>query len=160
LEQTKTRVFSRILVAIDGSETSLRAADYAIEIAEGNNAALLIAIHVLDSRVGYAYSSDIYGLATPTSISELLEDIKKEAEKWFDKIKQKTHDINNKIRLKTEVVTTDRSVAGAIVGYSEHENTDLIIIGTRGRSGFKRMLLGSVASGVVTYAHCPVLIVK
>jgi nucleotide-binding universal stress UspA family protein len=65
LEQSKTRVFSRILVAIDGSETSLRAADYAIEIAEENNADLLIAIHVLHSRVGYAYSSDIYGLATP-----------------------------------------------------------------------------------------------
>ena len=160
MEQTKTRVFSRILVAIDGSETSLRAADYVIEIAEENNADLLIAIHVLDSRVGYAYSSDIYGLATPTSISDLLEDIKKEAEKWFDKIKQKADDINKKIRLKTEVVTTDRSVAGAIVGYAEHENTDLIIIGTRGRSGFKRMLLGSVASGVVTYAHCPVLVVK
>ena len=121
---------------------------------------MLIAIHVLDSRVGYAYSSDIYGLVTPTSISDLLEDIKKEAEKWFDKIKQKADDINKKIRLKTEVVTTDRSVAGAIVGYAEHENTDLIIIGTRGRSGFKRMLLGSVASGVVTYAHCPVLVVK
>ena len=131
MEQTKTRVFSRILVAIDGSETSLRGADYAIEIAEKNNADLLIAIHVLDSRVGYAYSSDIYGLVTPTSISDLLEDIKKEAEKWFDKIKQKADDINKKIRLKTEVVTTDRSVAGAIVGYAEHENTDLIIWDTR-----------------------------
>jgi nucleotide-binding universal stress UspA family protein len=36
----------------------------------------------------------------------------------------------------------------------------LIAIGTRGRSGFKKLLLGSVASGVVTYAHCPVMVVK
>ena len=37
---------------------------------------------------------------------------------------------------------------------------DLIVLGTRGRSGFKRILLGSVASGVITYAHCPVMVVK
>ena len=88
MEQTKTRVFSRILVAIDGSETSLRA-DYAIEIAEENNADLLIAIHVLDSRVGYAYSSDIYGLVTPTSISDLLEDIKKELRSGLIRLNKK-----------------------------------------------------------------------
>jgi nucleotide-binding universal stress UspA family protein len=166
LIQTKKRKFSKILVAIDGSETSLRAADYAIEIAaeekeeNNNNAALLIAIHILPSQIGYAYSSDIYGSTTPTSISELLEDIKKEAEKWFDKIRQKAYNINKKIQLKTEVIATDRSIAPAIVEYAEHENIDLIVIGTRGSSGFKRMLFGSVASGVVTYAHCPVMVVK
>ena len=164
--QTKKRKFSKILVAIDGSETSLRAADYAIEIAaeekeeNNNNAALLIAIHILPSQIGYTYSSDIYGSTTPTSISELLEDIKKEAEKWFDKIRQKAYNINKKIQVKTEVIATDRSIAGAIVEYAEHENIDLIVIGTRGRSGFKKMLLGSVASGVVTYAACPVMVIK
>jgi nucleotide-binding universal stress UspA family protein len=136
LVQTKKRKFSKILVAIDGSETSLRAADYAIEIAaekkEDNNAALLIAIHVLPSQIGYAYSSDIYGLATSTSISEFLESIKKEAEKWFDKVKQKSEDTNKKIQLKTEVIATDRSVVAAIVEYAERENIDLIVIGTRG----------------------------
>ena len=160
MTQTHTTRFSKILVAIDGSETSLKAADYAIEIAGENNDASLFAIHVLPSQVGYAYSSDIYGSATSTSISELLEDIKKEAEKWFDKIKQKTYVRNKKIQIKTEVVVTDRSVVGTIVEYAEHENIDLIAIGTRGRSGFKKMLLGSVASGVVTYAHCPVMVVK
>ena len=121
---------------------------------------MLIAIHVLPSQIGYAYSSDIYGLATSTSISEFLESIKKEAEKWFDKVKQKSDDTNKKIQLKTEVIATDRSVVAAIVEYAERENMDLIVIGTRGRSGFKKLLLGSIASGVATYAHCPVLIVK
>jgi nucleotide-binding universal stress UspA family protein len=44
--------------------------------------------------------------------------------------------------------------------YSEKNNVDLIVVGTRGRTGFKKMLLGSVASRVVTYAHCPVLVIK
>jgi nucleotide-binding universal stress UspA family protein len=48
----------------------------------------------------------------------------------------------------------------AIVEYAERENIDLIVIGSRGLTGFRKLLLGSVASGVVTYAHCPVLVVK
>jgi nucleotide-binding universal stress UspA family protein len=41
-----------------------------------------------------------------------------------------------------------------------NEKANLIVIGTRGRSGLKKLMLGSVASDVVTYAHCPVLVVK
>lgn len=47
-----------------------------------------------------------------------------------------------------------------IVDYAERESVKLIVIGTRGRTGFKRLLLGSVALGVVTYSHCPVMVVK
>jgi nucleotide-binding universal stress UspA family protein len=101
----------------------------------------------------------MFGLVTPSSINELLEDAKYEAQQWFDKIKEKLYE-NGDIQLKTEVVVSPISVVGAIVDYAEHENVDLIVIGSRGRSGFKKLLLGSTASGVVTYATCPVLVVK
>jgi nucleotide-binding universal stress UspA family protein len=52
------------------------------------------------------------------------------------------------------------NLVGAIVEYAELENIDLLVIGSRGLTGFKKLLVGSVASGVVTYAHCPVLVVK
>jgi nucleotide-binding universal stress UspA family protein len=158
--------FWKILVPIDGSDQSLDAAHYAIEMAKKEkNDVQLIAIHVLLSQIGYAFtSSDIYTLNTSSSIRELLEDIKKEAERWFNKIKEKADTTSglqeNKIRLKTEVITTDTSIVSAIVEYAEREKIDLIVIGTRGRSGFKKLLLGSVASGVVTYATCPVMVVK
>jgi nucleotide-binding universal stress UspA family protein len=158
--------FCKILVAIDGSDQSMDAANYAIEMAKNEkNDVQLIAIHVLLSQIGYAYaSSDIYTLNTSSSIRELLENINKEAQKWFDKVKEKAAasdlEEKNKIQLKAEVITTDTSIVGAIVEYAEHENIDLIVIGTRGRSGFKKLLLGSVASGVVTYATCPVMVVK
>jgi nucleotide-binding universal stress UspA family protein len=51
-------------------------------------------------------------------------------------------------------------VLPAIVDYAEKNKVDLIVVGTRGRSGFTKLLLGSVASGVVTYASCPVMVVK
>jgi nucleotide-binding universal stress UspA family protein len=51
-------------------------------------------------------------------------------------------------------------VAGAIVRYAEEYNVDLIVVGTRGRSSFTKLLLGSVASPVLTYAHCPVLLIR
>lgn len=63
-------------------------------------------------------------------------------------------------KIKTDVVTTPVSIVSTILEYAENENTDLIIIGTRGVTGFKRILLGSVASGIVTYAHCPVLVIR
>ena len=43
---------------------------------------------------------------------------------------------------------------------AEENDINLIVIGTRGLSGFKKLLLGSVATHVITYAHCPVLVVK
>lgn len=48
----------------------------------------------------------------------------------------------------------------SIVEYAEEHKIDLIVIGTKGLSGIKKMLLGSTASGVVTYAHCPVMVIK
>ncbi len=66
---------------------------------------------------------------------------------------------DDKIQLRTEIISSVTTVGG-IVNFAERENIDLIAIGTRGRSGFKKLLLGSVASGVVTYAHCPVMVVK
>jgi nucleotide-binding universal stress UspA family protein len=58
------------------------------------------------------------------------------------------------------VIDSPLQVVAAIVNYSDHEKEELIVIRTRGRSGISKMLLGSVASGVVTYACCPVVVVK
>ena len=62
-------------------------------------------------------------------------------------------------QIKTKIISSINTAEG-IVDYAQEKNLELIVIGTRGRSGFKKMLLGSVPSKVVTYAHCPVLVVK
>jgi nucleotide-binding universal stress UspA family protein len=159
--------FSKILVLVDGSQPSINAADRAIALAkkEKDNPQLLIALHVVFSRVGYAYSPEgvfgMDGLTTPNAMKEILENAKKEAQQWFDNIKEKINmDNNNNIQLQPDVVVTATSIVSAIVEYAKNKDVDLIVIGTRGRSGFKKLLLGSVASGVVTNAACPVMVVK
>ena len=62
--------------------------------------------------------------------------------------------------MKTELINSHRPVDYIILEYAEEKNIDLIVVGAKGRSGFKKSLLGSVASSVVTYAHCPVMVVR
>jgi nucleotide-binding universal stress UspA family protein len=74
--------------------------------------------------------------------------------------KEKGNGIVTTINLSSDVTPSNKSVIAEIVDYAENNNIDLLVIGTRGRSGVRRLLLGSIASGVVTYAHCPVLVIK
>ena len=105
----------------------------------------------------------ISGFTTPDIVNDLLEDAKKEAQQWFNKIEEQINNEvnnNNNIQLQTEVIVTATSIVSAIVEYAKNRNVDLIVTGTRGRSQFKKLLLGSVASGVITDAACPVMVVK
>jgi len=149
--------FEKVLMCVDGSESSMKAAEYAVMLAK-QNGAQVIALNVIVSQLGYVYSAGAFGLVTPNTINDLLERSKQEAQKWFDDIGKNA--VTNGVKFKTEVVASPTSVVPAIVDYAEKNKVDLIMVGTRGRSGFTKLLLGSVASGVVTYASCPVMVVK
>ena len=157
------RKFKKILVAIDGSQESISAADYAISIAKETtitaaekHSSELILLHVMPSEVKFGHASGIFGVIPP----EHAEHMKQEAHKWFEKIRDNLDNTHSNIVICTEVISTGASPQVAIVEYAEKNNVDLVVVGTRGMSGLKKLLLGSVASGVVTYAHCPVLVVK
>jgi nucleotide-binding universal stress UspA family protein len=157
--------FSKILIAIDGSEQSLDAVDFAIDIAKKDETELY-ALYVVSSPTLYNISSEMPEDQIPEEVRKIMQNAKEQSQPWFNKISEKIASAVKEnssiptIHLKTEVTISPISVVGTIVEYIERENIDLIVMGTRGRSGFKRMLLGSTASGVVAYAHCPVLIVK
>jgi nucleotide-binding universal stress UspA family protein len=151
------RNFSKILVAIDGSEISMKAAVYAIDIVKKNRSQLIV-LTVLEISTPRRISSSF--ITAPTYGLKELEEKRKEAQQWLDKFKKLAAKENN-VKLKSEIIEDPISrVGSAIVTYAERENVDLIVIGSRGRTGFKKMLLGSTASGVVTYATCPVMVVK
>ena len=52
------------------------------------------------------------------------------------------------------------SCAGAILDYAKDNNVDLVVVGTKGMTGLKHFLLGSVANNIISHAHCPVLAVR
>ncbi len=120
MSQNKSE-FSKLLVLVDGSQPSINAADRAIALAkkEKDNPQLLIALHIVFSRLGYAYSHEgVYGmdgLTTPKPMKEILENAKKEAQQWFDNIREKINKDNNNIQLQEEVVVTSTSIVSAIV---------------------------------------------
>ena len=145
--------FLKILVAIDGSQPSMEAAEYAIEMAK-KDTAQLIALTV--NRIPLSS----YGLATPEG--ELKSSQEKEIILEYKERLANLEQIakQHNVELKTEIINSQMSIDGTIVEYAESADVDLIIMGTRGRSGFKKLLLGSTASAVATYSPCPVMIVK
>lgn len=144
----------RILVAVDGSNTSFNASTYAIDLAKRNDAEL-IALHVIYPT----YSQYEAALSPrPERLQEVSRKEMEERQRYLDKVKQ--HATEKNVGVKTDVIVGFTSVVKEIVEYAETNKVDIIVIGSRGMTGFKKMLLGSVASDVVTYSHCPVLVVK
>ena len=155
------QLFSKILVGIDGSAIALRAADSAISIAKQQKVSNIIAVHVLPQDIRYDYLTDRIDADIPSPVKGAIELASLEAQEWFSKIKEKqTGDVDKKINIQTEVLVGTKSIAKEILTYAENNNVDLIVIGTKGRSAFKKALLGSVASSVLTHAPCPVMVVK
>jgi nucleotide-binding universal stress UspA family protein len=141
---------SKILVGVDGSKESADAVNYAMEIAKKENSEL-IAMTALQLP-------SFYGWAAIESPKEWNEKNKQDTQKLLDQISNTAK--KNNVKIKTEILESPMSVDGSIVNHAEKEGVDLIVIGTRGRTGFTKRLLGSVALGVVTHAHCHVLVIK
>jgi nucleotide-binding universal stress UspA family protein len=119
----------------------------------------VICLYVIVSPSPHEYVN-LTGLVTPKQIERIIDNAKEESKDWFERIKNSAKEDKIQIEITTEVILTGLAAYGEIIQFAETENIDLIVIGTRGRTGFKKVLLGSTASGVVTYAHCPVMVVK
>jgi len=65
----------------------------------------------------------------------------------------------NNVSIKSQIISS-KSVVNDIVNYAKSRKYDLIVIGSHGRTGFDKLLLGSIANGVSQKARCPVLIVQ
>ena len=133
----------KILVAIDGSDPSYNASTYAIDLAKRNDAEL-IALHVIYPM----YSQYETALSPrPARLKEVTRKEMEEGQQHVDKVKQKATE--KKVSVKTDVIIGITSVVKEIVEYAENKKVDIIVIGSRGMTGFKKLLLGSIASGVV-----------
>jgi nucleotide-binding universal stress UspA family protein len=155
--------FSKILVAIDGSTASMKAAEFAIAMAEkirneesGKKGGELIALAALDVSKPRSFLSSF--IAAPTYGLKELEEERNQAKQWIDKLRQKVED--KKIPFRSEIIEGVISAGTVITDYAASHGISIIVVGIKGRSGVSKVLLGSVALKVVTHSSCSVIVVK
>jgi nucleotide-binding universal stress UspA family protein len=145
----------RVLVAVDSSENAQRALEAAVELAKGLKAELRIA-HVVYIPTLF-WSMGIPGSAVPTD--KIEEDAARIARELLANAVKFAKD-SGVVEAKEELVTDLVSPYQGIVQVAEHDEADVIVIGTRGNGGFRKLILGSVANSVLHYAGCSVLVTK
>jgi nucleotide-binding universal stress UspA family protein len=142
-------MLSKILVPVDGSDNSFRALEQAIFLATKIQEAQITAVYIIEDLPSlYIYS--------PKTIEKLHSDYKSE----YVKILERCKEMANKSRININTVLLEGDPASKIIGYSEMEKFDLIIIGSRGMGKFKEMIIGSVSNKVLHHAKSSVMLVR
>jgi nucleotide-binding universal stress UspA family protein len=134
--------FKKILCPVDFFKASSKAFDYALRLA-ANYGARVHVLHVVAPVI-----SSVYG--APFSVEDLTAGFEKESKKLLEKYKNQAAKAN--IRLTTEVRLGDIDLG--ILHSIEDQKADLVVMGTHGRRGFERFILGSVTERMIR--HCPV----
>lgn len=138
-------MFKRILVAYDGSEKAKKALEIGIDLAKKYYSKLYI-VEVVDETV-FRNS----GILPPL---EAIEELRKKAEKDIQEAYKKAQGLD----VVAEVISGDP--ASSILEYASNKGIDLIVVGSRGLSTFKKILLGSVSSAILNNSTISVLVVK
>ena len=139
-------MFKNILLAVDGSEHAVKAAQIAGNIARSMEASLVI-VTAFDPIPGYLGEPD-RGRVTSAHM--------REAEEAMEKGQQEVGEIRGEVQ--TEIL--EGPAAEAILKVAETHGSDLIVMGTRGRGGLRSLIIGSQSQKVVSHAECPVLLVR
>jgi nucleotide-binding universal stress UspA family protein len=147
----KPEQLKRIMVAVDGSEQAERALRTAIDLAKILRTELTV-LYVM------ALPWAVYSGNAPLPGEEFFEGLREEGEKVTAEATALAE--NGGVRAKSALKEGVGSPVRAITEYAVEERIDLIVVGTRGLGGFKKLVLGSVASGVLHYAHCSVLVAR
>jgi nucleotide-binding universal stress UspA family protein len=140
-----------ILCPIDFSEFSMRAYSYALSLAE-HYRAKLVAQHIVELW-RYPYADYAASAGDYAEFSRALREGGKERLREF--VKKHTHD-----EIRPELVVHAGIAADSILSFAQEWKADLIVMGTHGRRGFDRLVLGSVTDRVMRTAPCPVLAIS
>ncbi|MHC1680762.1 MAG: universal stress protein [Methanomassiliicoccales archaeon] len=139
-------LFKKILIPTDGSEYTKAAVSKGLEMAKATGAEVT-ALYVVDQTSFINFPMD----STIISVYTLLE---REGEEAMEYVKKEAEKLGVKLTTRIEEGTPSRKIVDLS---AEH---DLVVMGTLGRTGFSKLLLGSVAERVVRFAKCPVMVVR
>ena len=148
-------LFKRILVATDGSENAKRAARVAVDLAKECGSELVV-VNVIPPL-----TSIQVGVTPPVPVTvteQYYKDARARAEDLVEEVISEAK--KRGVRVRGVLLDKPYSVVEGITSYAKDEGADLIVLGTRGLGGFKKLLIGSVSSGVVSHAPCSVLVVR
>ena len=143
---------TRILLATDGSEEASLAARTAVDLAHKTDSEL----HVVN--VGLQdYGYPIYAVSELEDVRGIPEEVTQEARKLLDAEVEQIKAAGGSV-VKAHLGMGRPDVE--IVRLAEELGAGLIVMGSRGRGGTRRTLMGSVSDSVIRHAHCPVLVVR
>jgi nucleotide-binding universal stress UspA family protein len=155
--------YSKILVPYDGSKYAEKALDDAVNIAEFVKGSEIIIINVMEeiltppvifpSRVRHYKTGEDTTLST--YFRDLQTDMRYKTTETLEKIRQK---YENSVKIRAVVLVGQP--ADKIVEFANRQNVDLIVMGSRGRKGISRILMGSVSRNISDKAKCSVMIVR
>ncbi|WP_228546098.1 universal stress protein [Halegenticoccus tardaugens] len=141
-------LYHRILVPTDGSAEGERAVSHAVDLAEVHGSTVH-ALYVINT-------ANFAGLPMESSWEGIDEMLRRDAEKAIAEVARIAEDRG--VPIETAVV--EGTPSREIVRYAEREGCDLVVMGTHGRGGIDRLLLGSVAEKVVRGSNVPVMTVR
>lgn len=136
--------WSKILISTDGSKYSTAATEKAIDLAKSYGGQLE-AVSVVDV-------TEEFHTEAPGAVEELV----RKAKGFVDDVRKKAETQG----IKTETLVREGETFKVITNLSKEYKTDVIVMGSHGRTGMNRLLMGSVTEKVIGYALCPVLVVK
>ena len=146
------RQIRRILYATDFSKASARALDEAVSLAKQNHAELLV-VHVIEPAGQYAAGEDFGGAELYMKLEEAAEqDAQRSMQKLMGKLKQ--------ARVNAKSLLLKGLAHEQIVKAARSRKANMIVIGTHGRTGLSKLVMGSVAGKVISLASCPVVVVR
>lgn len=148
----ENRIFTTIMVATDGSDSVKKAVDAAVKISQLNKAKLY-AVHVVASGETKMTQHDPRDAEWAKHMKEHLTAQGREATHYVETA-------GKIFNVEVEPVILEGNPTDRIVNFAEKNDVELIVIGTLGKSGVQRFLLGSVAENVVRYSKVPVLVVR
>jgi nucleotide-binding universal stress UspA family protein len=140
------KLFERIVIATDGSKAGRAAVTEGLRIGKACNARIFV-VSVIDTRALSAVSPEI-------QVAGSIDQMQAEAERIVCDVEAMA--VGQDVR--TFILSGDP--VQEIIKFSTAKNANLIIVGTQGKHGLERFILGSVAEGIVRLAPCPVLVVK
>ena len=143
--------YQNILVPVDGSETSFAAVAKAAELAKAFGSKItVVQVLTLDPYIAAEY-------ITANQTNDLIERARASIVKTLEEAKQKFTEQG--VEAETKLLE-GQVIAREITNAAKDLNADLIVIGSHGRTGLKKLFLGSVAQSVLGEAHIPVLVVR